>query len=97
MIVSGCIFLKKVKKAETILFTTNEKDARYLRDLPIHHSQTEIDNHDGKITFRIRVIPNDNFIMNICKYGSRIEIIDPPSIREKVIEELRKAYKQYEN
>ena len=75
----------------------DEKQSKYLRDLPIHRSQEEL-GHDGKgNVFRIFVCPNDNLIMEFCKYGNRIEILEPLEIRTKVGETLKAAAKQYEN
>lgn len=74
----------------------SEKEAKYLRDLPIHRSQEELE-HDGKgSVFQIFVCPNENLIMEFCKYGSRIEILSPLEIRKAVAEELKAAAGQYE-
>ena len=75
----------------------DEKQSKYLRDLPIHRSQEEL-GHDGKgNVFRIFVCPNDNLIMEFCKYGNKIEILEPMEIRTKVGDTLKAAAKQYEN
>lgn len=74
----------------------SEKEAKYLRDLPIHRSQEELE-HDSKgSVFQIFVCPNENLIMEFCKYGSRIEILSPLEIRKAVAEELKAAAGQYE-
>ena len=88
------IFLPE-KKAQKIRFRATEKEARFLRDLPIHSSQREISN-DGGVIFEIVVCPNTDLIMEFCKYGSGIEVLSPESVRASVAEELKKAYLQYE-
>ena len=93
----GVYLPEKGQKTETIVFRTNEREASYLRDLPIHHSQAEIPSGDGSVHFRIRVIPNDNLIMNLCRYGPRIEVLEPRSVREAVALELRSAASKYDN
>ena len=92
----GVYLKEKGQKADSIIFRVSEKEARYLRDLPIHHSQTETGSKDGMVYFRIRVIPNDNLIMNLCKYGPRIEVLEPPHLRERLGRALREAALQYD-
>lgn len=78
-------------KARSITFRVPQSDAPFFRDLPLHKSQQEIKEEDGKVTFSIFVCPDRNLIMEFCKFGSRIEVLSPAEIRETVAEELRKA------
>ena len=72
---------------------TTEREAAYLEDLPLHPSQIHIDDN----IFALTVIPNPNFIMELCKHGDRLEVLEPESLRQAVKEELKKALQQYEN
>ena len=83
-------------KGQTIKFRTTQKEANFLRDLPIHHSQEEISSNSDSVTFSIFVCPNTSLVMEFCKYGSRIEIISPDSFRKTVAEEFQKAAKLYD-
>ena len=76
---------------QTITFKTSATEAKYLRDLPIHSSQEEIAADGDSVTFSIFVCPNQNLIMEFCKYGSRIEVLSPASVRNEVASELKKA------
>ena len=80
---------------QTITFRTSATEAKYLRDLPIHESQEEISSDGDSVTFSIFVCPNQNLIMEFCKYGSRIEVLSPASIRSEVASELKKAAEIY--
>ena len=80
---------------QTITFKTSATEAKYLRDLPIHGSQEEIASEGDSVTFSIFVCPNRNLIMEFCKYGSRIEILSPASVRNDVASELKKAAQLY--
>ena len=83
------------EKARTITFKVPERDALFLRDLPIHKSQTEIERKDGYVTFSIFVCPDKNMLMEFCRYGSRLEVLSPVDIREKVASELISAANIY--
>lgn len=90
------IYLPEGKKAIIVKIKTTQKEARYLRDLPLHHSQVELEQtSDGFVLFALRVIPNDNLIMELCKRGPRIEVISPVEVRNAVAESLSKAAAMY--
>lgn len=83
-------------KAELITFRTTAKEARFLRDLPLHASQEELKGSDKEhVTFSIFVYPNESLIMEFCKHGSRLEVLSPESVRHEVAEQLRAATDLY--
>lgn len=83
-------------KAEFITFRTTAKEARFLRDLPLHASQEELKGSDkDHITFSIFVCPNESLIMEFCKLGSRLEVLSPESVRQEVAEQLKAAADLY--
>ena len=79
----------------TITFRTSATEARFLRDLPIHSSQKEIATDGDSVTFSIFVCPNNNLIMEFCKYGSRLEVLSPADVREAVASQLSAAVLLY--
>ena len=83
-------------KARTITFRAPEKEARFLRDLPLHKSQEELESKDGYVTFSIFVCPDRNMLMEFCRYGSSIEVLSPSDIRKEIAAELSSAAKLYE-
>lgn len=76
---------------QTITFRTDKTDARYLRDLPIHPSQTEVERSEDSVTFSIFVCPNKALIMEFCKYGSKLEVLSPATVRKAVAQEFAAA------
>lgn len=83
-------------KGQVITFRCSESEAKFLRDLPLHSSQEEVSKEGDSVIFNIFVCPDKNLIMEICKHGSRIEILSPAEVRDAVREELKKALAQYE-
>lgn len=82
-------------KAVTVQFQANELDAKYLNDLPLHHSQRETD--PDRHIFRMRVVPNAALVMELCRYAGRIRILAPASLREAVAIRLRSGLELLEN
>ena len=83
-------------KGQIITFRCSEREAKFLRDLPLHSSQEEVRKDGDSVIFSIFVCPDKNLIMEICKHGSRIEILSPAEVRNAVKEELVRALAQYE-
>ena len=95
------------EKGKTIIFKTTRKEANFLRDLPIHKSQKELNLKDirkyfpnfnpteDNVYFEIFVCIDDALIMEFCKHGGRLEVLTPDSVRKAVAEELVKAAALY--
>ncbi|MBE6217661.1 MAG: WYL domain-containing protein [Bacteroidales bacterium] len=89
----------------TIIFRATEKEARFLRDLPIHSSQKELnirevraldlESMEGMVYFSIFVCPNTDLTMEFCRRGARVEVISPADVRDAVSKELREAARLY--
>ena len=71
-------------KGQVIKFRCSENEAKFLRDLPLHSSQEEVRKDGDSIIFSIFVCPDKNLIMEICKHGSRIEVLSPAEVRDAV-------------
>lgn len=93
-------------KGQTIVFRSTQKEANFLRDLPLHSSQRELTAAqvrrlapeyagDGHVYFEIFVCPNEALTMEFCKHGARLEVLSPATVREAVAAELRKAAELY--
>lgn len=82
-------------KAAIIKFRVSETEARFIRDLPLHNSQEEVGKDGNMVTFSLFVCPDKNLIMEFCKYGSRLEVISPDSVRKSVKTQFEEALKLY--
>ncbi len=89
----GVYLPDKGQEAVEITFRATPMEAKYIRDLPIHGSQTEVKQN----VFTIKVIPNVNLIMEFCRRGDRIEVLSPSDIREEVEKELTRAADLYKD
>lgn len=74
-----------------IIFRTTLKEARFLHDLPIHPSQKEIYRDSSSVRFSIFVAPNENLIMEFCRHGNRLEVLEPADVRTAVATALSQA------
>jgi len=68
----------------------------YLRSLPLHHSQREVEKHEDYSIFEVRVMPTYDFIKELLSMGGEVEVISPAYVREEMkrrIEELSNRYR----
>lgn len=71
---------------ETIVLSFSPLDGRFLKSVPLHHSQTIL--IDTEYEFRISVqlrITND-FVMELLSRSTSLTVIEPVSLRRRVIE-----------
>ena len=92
----GIYLPEKGQKPALVKLRTTLREAAYLQDLPLHPSQTLLSQEGEHCLFALRVIPNPNFIMELCKHGAGLEVLEPESVRESVKRALNKALQLYE-
>ena len=68
--------------------------AKYLRALPLHHSQQE-QIHDLYSIFDYRLKLNYELAHEILSMGSGVKVLDPPELRAMVLHELAELTKLY--
>jgi len=75
---------------------TDPRQAKYLRALPLHHSQDEII-HDSYSIFSYRLQLTPDFVQELLSYGPRITVIEPPELRAMIITSLKESLASYES
>ena len=88
-------YLPEGRKPQIIRLKAYGTEAAYLQDLPLHPSQTLIESGDGFAVFRLYLIPTDSLTMELCKYGPRIEILEPQTLRNAVTLQLQQTLDLY--
>ena len=71
--------------AEKIVLQYDHRDGHYLKANPIHHSQKVVSEDSKTITFEIFAKPNEDLLMEIMKRSWSVKIIEPTSLREKMM------------
>lgn len=79
-----------------IVLRTTPRQAKYLRALPLHHSQQEtISDNFSLFTYHIRL--TDDLIAELLSYGPAVTVLEPPELKAMVQTSLRESLKNYEN
>lgn len=81
---------------ETVKLKVTTGQANYLRDLPLHESQREVERNDEYSIFKLRIRPTYDFIQELLWNNEELEVLEPHWLREYVagiIERMRNKYK----
>ena len=87
------IYLPEGQQPVLVKLKATQREAAYLQDLPLHPSQMSI----GPGLFALTVIPNPNFLMELCARADRLEVLEPLELRQAVQQILNKAIQLYEH
>lgn len=83
-------------KPERIVIRANEDHKHYLRSLPLHFSQRQIEDCGEYADFELYLAPTYDFVMKLLQYGSMIEVMSPVSLRRTMkgwISDMSELYK----
>ncbi len=69
-------------KPTTIIFKVINDQQKYIRSLPLHHSQKEICSEPDYSIFSVFVKPTFDLIQEFLKYGYDLEVIEPIELRQ---------------
>ena len=78
-----------------MLLRVDSRQAKYLRALPLHHSQRETLS-DGYSLFSYRIKISYDFVQELLSYGSAVTVVRPPELRAMVVTSLKAALDNYE-
>jgi predicted DNA-binding transcriptional regulator YafY len=90
------IYTHKDKNPEVVKLKVSPKYTKFLRSLPLHHSQKEVETNEDFSIFSYFLCIERDFISEILSNGTDIEVLEPQSLREEVSATIRKMLGKYE-
>ena len=91
----GVTVLGDKQQPEKIVISIDEHQAEYLRTLPLHSSQKEIEPINGYPAFSFYLYPAEEFQRELYAYGSALEIHEPKWLREDFAKDAARINKIY--
>ena len=74
------------QKPEKILIKVYSTQVEYIRALPIHESQREIEANEEWSIFEYHLVPSFNFYQQLLWHRERLEVLEPMSVRNAMKE-----------
>ena len=67
----------------------------YLRSLPLHHSQRELESDEHHADFSFDICPTDDFLHELLRHADGIEVLEPADLRQKMKQMIANILKRY--
>ena len=80
---------------ETVRLRANDEERAYLRSLPLHHSQQEVEIGEDYSVFEWRLRPSFDFKQAILAMGANVEVLEPQWLREDLRQKLTEMLNLY--
>ena len=80
---------------ENVKLKVSVGQANYLRSLPLHRSQQELERTDTYSIFHFRVRPSYDFQQEILWHGEEMEVLEPLWLREEIAGKIEKMWNNY--
>lgn len=83
-------------KPQTIRLKAYCEKPNYLRSLPLHHSQCEIESKAEYAIFEYKIAPTYDFIQEILSHGDQMEVLSPDAFRQQIKAIIQEMHDFYE-
>jgi predicted DNA-binding transcriptional regulator YafY len=83
-------------KPITIRLKAYREKPNYLRSLPLHHSQREIESNADYTIFEYKIAPTYDFIQEILSHGNQLEVLSPDAFRQQIKAIIQEMHNYYE-
>ena len=82
---------------ERVRLKVNASQANYLRDLPLHSSQEEVERTDEYSIFSLFLRLTFDFEQELLSQGNYLEVLEPQWLREKMADTIKRMLEKYTN
>lgn len=78
-----------------VALKVDKQQAKYLRALPLHHSQSEmVDDNYSIFHYNLRLTPD--LVQELMSFGPSVTVLSPPELRAMMITRLSETLKNYQ-
>ena len=71
-------------EVEPVALQVDSWQSKYLRTLPLHHTQVEVERNEEYSIFEYRLCPTFDFRQKILSMGAAVEVLAPKALREEI-------------
>lgn len=82
-------------KTEKIILALTPYHAKYVKSLPIHHSQIVVAENEVECVIQFYLKPTEDLIMEILSMGTNVKVVEPKSLKLEIKKRLQYILSQY--
>lgn len=82
-------------KPEKVVLKASENRQNFLRSLPLHHSQQEIESGEDYAVFEYYIVPTYDFEQELLSCANTIEVLEPQWLREEMKNKIKMMLEKY--
>lgn len=93
----GCVgvILGEGSDIQKVKIKVSASQANYLRDLPLHESQQEVEHTEEYSIFELQVRPTYDFLQEILWNGEDMEVLEPLWVRKEIAGKIKRMWNKY--
>lgn len=91
----GIITPEDGEKVKTVLLSFTPLQIKYIKTLPLHHSQEIISENDQESIVQLKLYITYDFIQELLYHGKEVKVIEPHWLRDRMKKEYQEALGQY--
>lgn len=89
------IYNPKNQEPEDIVLLFKETQGKYIKSLPLHHSQKIFVEEDGKLRVELKLCLTFDFIKELLSFGFNMKVIKPACLVDEIKAAYENALEQY--
>ena len=82
-------------KPEDVRLKVSAGQANYLRSLPLHSTQKEIERSGEYSIFQLHLCPEFDFQQEVLSMGEDIEVLEPIWVRKEIAGKIKRMWNKY--
>ncbi|MDD3738792.1 MAG: WYL domain-containing protein [Lentimicrobiaceae bacterium] len=89
------VIVNSGEETETVEIKVFDNQRKYFESLPLHHSQTLVEENGDYATFQYTIRPTYDFIQELFMHAENVEVIKPKWLREEFANKVREMSEMY--
>jgi predicted DNA-binding transcriptional regulator YafY len=85
------------EKVQEIILSFDHYQGKYVKALPLHHSQEILVDNDDELRISLRLYITRDLVMQILSHGEKVKVIEPKSLANSLATEFRTTLSYYQN
>jgi predicted DNA-binding transcriptional regulator YafY len=83
------------KEAQKIVLSFTSEQGKYIKSLPLHHSQKVVIDNEKEYRIELFIRPTYDFVMELLSIGAQVKVLEPESLKEEMKTKLLNALNLY--